>query len=69
MLAAFFSLPVHCNASVSGGVHGLKYERPELTGNALDLMSLSALHARCSGLMVAVMDLEVLFPGLLKRSV
>eukprot|EP00435_Cladocopium_sp_Y103_P038000 s645_g10.t1 len=50
--------------SVTEGLYGLKYERPKLTGNALDLLSLTALHARRSGLMVAPMELEVLFPGL-----
>lgn len=41
------------------GLYGLKYERPTLTGNALNLMSLTALHARRSGLLVAPMELEV----------
>ena len=50
--------------SVTDGLYGLKYERPTLTGNALNLMSLTALHARVSGLLVALMELEVLFPGL-----
>ena len=50
--------------SVTEGLHGLKYERPTPTGNALNLMSLTALHASRSGLLVAPMELEVLFPGL-----
>ena len=47
--------------SVTEGLYGLKYERPTLTGNTLNLMSLTALHAGRSGLMVAPMELEVLF--------
>ena len=50
--------------SVTEGLYGLKYDRPTLTENALNLMSLTALHARRSGLLIAPMELEVLFPGL-----
>ena len=50
--------------TVTDGLYGLRMQRPLLETTAINVFSLTALHARRFGILQAQMSLEVLFPGL-----
>ena len=50
--------------TVTDGLYGLRMQRPLVETTAINVFSLTALHARRFGILQARMSLEVLFPGL-----
>ena len=50
--------------TVTDGLYGLRMQRPLVETTAINVFSLTALHARRLGILQAQMSLEVLFPGL-----
>lgn len=49
---------------ISEGLYGLRMSRPQLQSNCINMLSLSTLHSRRVGLLVAPLQKEVLLPGL-----
>ena len=49
--------------AVTDGLYGLRMQRPLVETTAINVFSLTALHARRFGILQAQMSVEVLFPG------